>query len=159
ACSSIAACTNCCCRGSMLSALASPRLTQHGDIAIGPYIERAEPQVSRFDRMLSQLHGQLGAYLRPKRAAGLAGIADAVDALRPEIARLSDVELRQAADALRSPLLPSGFALPEVARAFALTREVSFRRLGKRHHRVQLMGGWVMLKGGLAEMETGQGKA
>jgi preprotein translocase subunit SecA len=142
----------------MLSAFISPRLTRHGDIAIGPYIERAEPQASHLDRMLSQLQGHLGAYLRPKRPAGLARIADAVDALGPKIERLSDVELRQAADALRSRLLPSGFALPEVARAFALTREVSYRRLGKRHHRVQLMGGWVMLKGGLAEMETGQGK-
>ncbi len=45
--------------------------------------------------------------------------------------------------------------IPEV---FALVREASQRTLGLRHFDVQLMGGWVMLQGQLAEMETGEGK-
>jgi preprotein translocase subunit SecA len=42
--------------------------------------------------------------------------------------------------------------------AFALVREVAGRALGTPHYDVQLMGGWVMARGMLAEMETGEGK-
>ena len=43
-------------------------------------------------------------------------------------------------------------------RAFALVRESARRTLGMRHHDVQIMGGWAMLRGMLAEMQTGEGK-
>ena len=45
-----------------------------------------------------------------------------------------------------------------VARAFAVIREVSGRTLGMRHFDVQLLGGWAMMRGKVAEMETGEGK-
>ena len=45
-----------------------------------------------------------------------------------------------------------------MARVFALVREVSGVILNKRHYNVQLIGGWVLLNGMVAEMETGQGK-
>ena len=45
-----------------------------------------------------------------------------------------------------------------VFQAFAIIREVSQRILGKKHYDVQLLGGWVMINGMVAEMETGQGK-
>ncbi len=45
--------------------------------------------------------------------------------------------------------------LPE---AFATVREASSRVLGKRHYRVQLIGGIVIHQGRIAEMRTGEGK-
>jgi preprotein translocase subunit SecA len=45
-----------------------------------------------------------------------------------------------------------------VARSFALIRELAGRRLGMRHFDVQLLGGWAMVRGKIAEMETGEGK-
>jgi len=45
--------------------------------------------------------------------------------------------------------------LPE---AFALVREAAKRTLGQRHYDVQLLGGIVLHKGGIAEMKTGEGK-
>src|SRR3989344_6379055 len=45
--------------------------------------------------------------------------------------------------------------LPE---AFAAVREASRRTLGQRHFDVQLIGGAVLHKGGIAEMRTGEGK-
>ncbi len=45
--------------------------------------------------------------------------------------------------------------LPE---AFAAVREASTRVLGKRHFRVQLIGGIVIHQGRIAEMKTGEGK-
>jgi preprotein translocase subunit SecA len=45
-----------------------------------------------------------------------------------------------------------------IIEAFAVIREVSGRVLGKRHFDVQLYGGWLMMNGMLAEMQTGEGK-
>ena len=42
--------------------------------------------------------------------------------------------------------------------AFALVREQAARVLGMRHFDVQLLGGWTMLQGEIAEMQTGEGK-
>lgn len=43
--------------------------------------------------------------------------------------------------------------------AFALVREATFRKLGKRHYEVQLAGGVVLHEGAIAEMATGEGKS
>ena len=45
--------------------------------------------------------------------------------------------------------------LPE---AFAVCREASWRVLGMKHFRVQLLGGMVLHQGRIAEMKTGEGK-
>ena len=45
--------------------------------------------------------------------------------------------------------------LPE---AFALVREASVRTMGLRHFDVQMVGGYVLHEGGIAEMMTGEGK-
>ncbi|WP_372740152.1 hypothetical protein [Neptunomonas sp.] len=45
-----------------------------------------------------------------------------------------------------------------VAEIFAIIREMSGRTLGMRHFDSQLLGGWIMLQGRVAEMKTGEGK-
>ncbi len=45
--------------------------------------------------------------------------------------------------------------LPE---AFALVREASRRTLGQRHYNVQIIGGYALHHGNIAEMRTGEGK-
>ncbi len=45
-----------------------------------------------------------------------------------------------------------------LSEAFAVAREVAKRKLGQRHFDVQLMGGIVLHRGGIAEMRTGEGK-
>jgi preprotein translocase subunit SecA len=50
---------------------------------------------------------------------------------------------------------PLRFLLPE---AYALVREAARRVLGKQHFEVQLTGGIALFEGGLAEMQTGEGK-
>ncbi|SNR79786.1 hypothetical protein [Puniceibacterium sediminis] len=49
-------------------------------------------------------------------------------------------------------------ALRHAAPLFALVREVAFRKLGMRHYPVQLRGGYVMMRGQMVEMQTGEGK-
>jgi preprotein translocase subunit SecA len=45
-----------------------------------------------------------------------------------------------------------------VARSFAVIREAASRVLGQRHYDVQLIAGYAMLRGMIAEMATGEGK-
>jgi len=72
--------------------------------------------------------------------------------------KLSDHALKERVQQLKSKLLQNGLQDKLVFQAFAIIREVAHRRLGLRHYDVQLLGGWIMLNGMVAEMETGQGK-
>lgn len=47
---------------------------------------------------------------------------------------------------------------PHKAYAFALTREAAKRSIGLRHYDVQIIGGAVLHRGQIAEMQTGEGK-
>jgi preprotein translocase subunit SecA len=71
---------------------------------------------------------------------------------------VTDAKLADEARELRQLLRLRGLRIELVARTFALIREVSGRTVGLRHFDVQLLGGFVLLKGMLAEMETGEGK-
>src|SRR5579872_3215322 len=142
----------------MLERLARSRSRWTGGGWAGPYPERVDPDQSKFDRFIAELYGRASFAFRRKGNDDLTRMADAVDALAGEFEALSDEELRAKAFELRGELIRHGFTRDVVARSFALIRETSARVLGLRHHRSQLMGGWAMLNGGLAEMETGEGK-
>lgn len=71
---------------------------------------------------------------------------------------VSENELTQAVDDIRVQLHRHGLKKPLILKAFSIIREASFRVLGKAHYPVQLYGGWLMINGMLAEMETGEGK-
>ena len=62
-------------------------------------------------------------------------------------------------DAMRRRVRAGEVTLDEVmTKMFALTREASKRTLGMRHYDVQLVGGYVLHSGKIAEMKTGEGK-
>jgi preprotein translocase subunit SecA len=72
---------------------------------------------------------------------------------------LSDEALLAQALQLRPQVRREGLGRIElVAQMFALVREAAARRIGQRHFDVQLVGGWAMVNGMVAEMETGEGK-
>ncbi|MGE5233574.1 MAG: preprotein translocase subunit SecA [Acidobacteriota bacterium] len=81
-----------------------------------------------------------------------------INALEPEIERLSDAELRAKTQEFKNELA-AGKTLDDIlVPAFAVVREASRRVLGMRHFDVQLIGGMVLHKGRIAEMKTGEGK-
>ncbi len=87
-----------------------------------------------------------------------------VNALEPEIKSLSDDDLRAESKKLQflvaeAPEEAKAAKLDELlSRAFALVREAAQRTLGQRHFDVQLMGGYALHQGNIAEMRTGEGK-
>ncbi|MBI5461918.1 MAG: preprotein translocase subunit SecA, partial [Gammaproteobacteria bacterium] len=81
-----------------------------------------------------------------------------VNALEPDIAKLTDAELSGRTAHFRQRLAdgtPLDDLLPE---AFAVVREAGKRVLDMRHFDVQLIGGMVLHQGRIAEMRTGEGK-
>ncbi len=82
----------------------------------------------------------------------------AINALEPQIQKLSDVELRARTDLFRQRAA-SGESLDDLlVEAFATVREASRRVLNMRHFDVQLLGGIALHNGKIAEMRTGEGK-
>jgi preprotein translocase subunit SecA len=82
----------------------------------------------------------------------------AVNAAGPAFDGIGLEELRQHAMRLRPLLKRDGFIDAHAARAFALVRAAAGLAIGMRHYDVQLAGGWILLSGRVAEMETGEGK-
>ncbi len=83
---------------------------------------------------------------------------DAINALEPELAALSDEALKARTDEFRQQLA-GGKTLDDIlVPAFATVREAAKRVLGQRHFDVQLIGGMVLHEGDIAEMKTGEGK-
>jgi len=81
-----------------------------------------------------------------------------INALEPDIAKLSDADLRAKTDELKARV-SNGEALDDVLpEAFAVVREAGKRTLAMRHFDVQLIGGMALHYGKIAEMRTGEGK-
>ena len=77
---------------------------------------------------------------------------------RPELAALSDDDLRARTARFREELA-NGRSLDDLlVEAFATVREAAKRTLGQRHFDVQLIGGMVLHEGRISEMKTGEGK-
>ena len=92
-------------------------------------------------------------FLRTKRQA-----VAAINAMEPELEKLSDEDLKGRTTAFRTRL-DGGETLDDLlVEAFATVREAAKRTLGQRHFDVQLLGGIVLHEGRIAEMKTGEGK-
>jgi len=107
-----------------------------------------------------------------RKVKSILGIIDHINALEPQFEQLSDEELRakteEFKEILRNRPHSNDFKtdrkleketldkiLPE---AFATVREAGKRVLNMRHFDVQLIGGYFLHNGHIAEMRTGEGK-
>jgi preprotein translocase subunit SecA len=128
------------------------------DFAASLYAERRDLKDGRLDRLLGRLRGRWAQRAAPLRRRRLQQFAERVAARAAELSALETEHLRDRATAVRTALQVQGLADAPVVECFALVREVCSRLLGLRHYPVQLMGGYAMLRGALAEMPTGEGK-
>ena len=85
-------------------------------------------------------------------------IAEEVLALEPEMADLTDEELKAKTDEFKEHIADGETVDDLLYEAFAVAREASYRVLGQKHYLVQVMGGAALHFGGVAEMRTGEGK-
>ena len=81
-----------------------------------------------------------------------------IDALTPTMEALDDVALKRLGRSL-SYRAKAGEPLESLlVESFAATREAGRRRLNMRHYDVQMLAGSALVKGAIAEMQTGEGK-
>ena len=89
---------------------------------------------------------------------GMRPIVEHINSLEGRLQAMSDPELQGMTAEFRRRL-DQGAKLDDLLpEAFAVCREAGRRTLSMRHFDVQLMGGMVLHRGGIAEMKTGEGK-
>jgi len=122
------------------------------------YPERAESVPEGWlDEFGERVSGTVSRNLSARRALRT-DIVARVRQYGTEFDALDRDALRQSACDLGRSLRRDGFRDALVARAFALISRAADLTLGMRPFDVQLLGGWVLLQGMVAEMETGEGK-
>lgn len=85
-------------------------------------------------------------------------IADKVEELEESVQKLSDAQLRDKTEEFKKRLQEGETCDDILPEAFAVAREASWRVLGMKPFRVQVIGGIVLHQGRIAEMKTGEGK-
>ena len=135
--------------------------------------------------MINTLLGKVFGTKNEREIKRLQPRVEAINALEPEIQKLTDDQLRAKTDQFRTRVQDRltaiadepdadpdrqkdiesersvilGQALDEILEeAFAVVREAGRRVLNMRHFDVQLIGGMVLHSGKIAEMKTGEGK-
>lgn len=85
-------------------------------------------------------------------------VVQEINKLEQTLEKMSDEELKAQSNKFKQKL-SEGMSLDDIlVEAFATVRETSKRTLSMRHFDVQLIGGYVLHKGKIAEMKTGEGK-
>src|ERR1700755_575269 len=108
--------------------------------------------------MLGALARKFFGSANDRRVTGCQPRVDAINALEPEVAALSDEALKARTNEFRQQLA-DGKTLDDIlVPAFATCREAAKRTLKQRHFDVQLIGGMILHEGRISEMKTGEGK-
>ncbi|WP_078414304.1 preprotein translocase subunit SecA [Priestia abyssalis] len=93
-----------------------------------------------------------------RQVTRLEKLADQIDALGPEMEKLSDDQFREKTAEFQQRY-QNGEKLDDMlVEAFAVVREAAKRVLGMYPYKVQLMGGISLHEGNISEMKTGEGK-
>ncbi len=122
-----------------------------------------------FDKVLTKVFGTANE----RAIKRMLPLVAAINALEPEMEKLSDEELRAKTAEFKARVAArvQGLTDPEeiktaeraaldeiLPEAFAVVREAGWRSVQMRHFDVQLIGGMVLHQGKIAEMKTGEGK-
>lgn len=135
----------------------SPDAIPRPGLALGCYPERGADTTSRLDRYCMRFADRMATRWQ-FNSRSMDRLVAAVDLSGHSIKTLSSEALRDVLDELRVKLTYQGWDDDLAVETFALVREMSGRVLGMRHYDSQIIGGWAIYQGKLAEMQTGEGK-
>jgi preprotein translocase subunit SecA len=122
----------------------------------GVYLERRDRDDSAAEEWLRALFAKL-PYLRTHRSR-IGRLLATANQAEAHLQTLNPAELLSHFKASGRDMHQAGFTDEALAHSMAIVREACQRSLGMRHHDVQLIGGWALLQGWVAEMATGEGK-
>ncbi len=123
--------------------------------------------MQRIAEVVGNIATKLFGSANQRQLAAIQLLADKINALEPQVMRLSDTQLRKKTDEFRNRLADGETLDDLLCEAFATMREVCRRVVRTldeenpqpmRQFDVQLVGGVVLHQGKIAEMATGEGK-
>ena len=126
-------------------------------IKFGSYPQKQESRLTDLEQSVARLFERFKTRMR-RRIYSQRYIVRRVNNYRQTLQDYSEQELTETIEGLRDQLHRQGLQKSLIVKTFAVIREAAGRTLGKRHFDEQLFGGWLMINGMLAEMETGEGK-
>jgi preprotein translocase subunit SecA len=126
-------------------------------VSLGHYPQRPEIVLDNLEAVAKHWAGRLGSRLKRKRMTQRA-VARRVKVHEKELENCSDEDFDKLLEEFRWQLHQQGLVDSLILNTFAVIREAAARTLDKRHYDAQLYGGWLMINGMLAEMQTGEGK-
>ncbi len=139
------------------SSLAAQAIAMRPGLIAGRYPEKTDRENGWFDRSFSAFQGGIERLCVHRRTA-LHNVAGEIDGYGKALTALDRKNLDNLLFGLRRRFRIQGLSDRLCIQAFALVRETAARTIRMRHYDSQVMAGWVMLRGELAEMETGEGK-
>ncbi|GHT61884.1 protein translocase subunit SecA [Endomicrobiia bacterium] len=108
--------------------------------------------------MLKGILGAIFGSQNERDIKAIKHIVEKVNSFEYSIKKLADGELKNKTVEFRERL-SKGETLDDILpEAFSCVREASVRTIGLRHFDVQIIGGYILHKGKIAEMKTGEGK-
>lgn len=126
-------------------------------LARGFYPERRSEELLKLDRWFQEAAGRLSV-MHGRSPVSLRRLVKGVDQFAEIFRILSEEGLQDEIEQIKKDFLVMSPDLSLLTRTFALVREVAERCLGMRHFDVQLYGGYMLCRGMVAEMNTGEGK-
>lgn len=133
------------------------RVSIRPGISLGTYPERTDIDSNWFEQTVEKLVTNVKTSVTPQMPR-LHRFIKRVNKHAEVLKTLGQKNIAEQLVIVRSKLLREGFIEDNLALSFALIREMAEQTLNMRPYDVQLMGGWIMINGMLAEMETGEGK-
>ena len=123
----------------------------------GRYPERADKEPELIDRAFDVFRKSMTSFSL-NRQSGLHKVCATISRHGETLTAMDITQLDTMLARLRFHFRSQGLSVSLCVQSFALIREMANRTIRLRHYDSQLMAGWVMLQGQLAEMETGEGK-
>ncbi|MFA7675546.1 MAG: preprotein translocase subunit SecA, partial [Endomicrobiia bacterium] len=108
--------------------------------------------------MIKSLIGAIFGSQNERDIKKIKPIVDQINSFESAIEKLSDDELKLKTQEFKKRLSEGAVLDSLLPEAFACVREASKRTLGLRHFDVQMIGGYILHQGKIAEMKTGEGK-
>lgn len=143
--------------GHQLTRQSESFLVPHPGVFFGQYPTKKQKKSNWLDIVSSRITRLRAHILKPHRRTHRA-MLERVHANHELIEKMSDTALDKWIIDIKYRLHSKGLKEELISRAFATIKEVAKRELDMSHYDSQLLGGWVMIQGMIAEMQTGEGK-
>ncbi len=126
-------------------------------ILLGSYPQRKEPDLTEMEAAVARLLDRIKTRFS-RKTYSQKFVVRQINKFQKQLKDCSEYEFDKMITSIRTRLHSKGIQNELIFESFAIIREAATRELAKRHYDVQLFGGWLMINGTLAEMETGEGK-